>query len=333
MITSTVGCRVAWAGPGQLDFEDSAWPAPGPDQVVIRVESVGVCGTDLSIWRGDHDGLRKGSVLGHEFGGTIVDVGANVEFRSLGQKTAVDPNLTCGKCQDCRAGSRGLCSERKLMGRDVDGGLQSFVAVDAAQTILVPGEPDSRALALVEPIAVGVHACARAEVRFGSHLGIIGGGAIGMACALQARSLGAASITVVEPDPQRREAIEAFGVSALAPGDVPGQRWNVAIDTVGSAATISAVMDLMVPGSTICVAGLATGGTLPAAGDLVRRELTITGTFCYTTANLHTAGALVALHGLNALPHDLIQGLRNAPQAIEDFAQGRLGRGKTLIIP
>lgn len=333
MIASTVGRKVAWAGPGKLGVEDSVWPKAGPNDVVVRVESVGICGTDLGILHGHPDTLQKGVVLGHEFGGTIVEVGVNVEYRNLGQLVAVDPNLTCGKCPDCLAGSRGLCGQRRLMGRDVDGGLQSFVAVDAAQTILVPGEPDPRALALVEPIAVGVHACTRAAVSVGSRLGIIGGGAIGMACALQARSLGAGSITVVEPDAERRVAVEAYGVTAIAPGEVPDERWNVAIDTVGSGASISAAMDLVEPGSTICVAGLAKGGTLPATSELVRRELTITGTFCYTTANLHTAAALVAFHGLKALPHDLTQGFDNAPNAIEEFAHGHLGRGKSLIIP
>jgi threonine dehydrogenase-like Zn-dependent dehydrogenase len=333
MITSTLGRKVAWAGPGKLDVEDSGWPTPGPNEVVVRVESVGICGTDLGILRGLPETLRKGVVLGHEFGGTIVEVGGDVEYRTLGQMVAVDPNLTCGKCPDCLAGSRGLCEERRLMGRDVDGGLQSFVAVDAAQTILVPGDGDPRALALVEPIAVGVHACARAEVNVGSRLGIIGGGAIGMACALQARSLGAGSITVVEPDAERRIAIEAYGVTAIAPGEVPAERWNVAIDTVGTSATVTAAMDLLEPGSTICIAGLAKEGTLPATSHLVRREMTVTGTFCYTTANLHTAAALVAFHGLKALPHDLIRGLDSAPTAIDEFAHGRLGRGKTLIIP
>ena len=333
MTTSTPGRAVAWAGPEQLVIEDRPWSAPAPDEVVIRIESIGVCGTDLNIWRGHHDGVPAGTVLGHEFGGTIVDVGANVTDRITGQLVAVDPNVVCGNCPECATGSRGLCPDRRLMGRDIDGGLQSFFAVDVAQTIAVPGTPDPRAVALVEPIAVGVHACARAGVTAGVRLGIIGGGAIGMACALQARSLGAGSITVIEPDALRRATIEEYGVTAIAPGDVPEERWNIAIDTVGNGASISAVMELMEPGSTICVAGLAQGGTLPPANELVRHELTLTGTFCYTTADLITAAELLADHGLTALPTDLIQGFDHAPAAIQAFARGHLGRGKTIIIP
>lgn len=333
MTTSTLRRGVAWTGPEQLTVEDRPWTTPAPHEVVIRVESVGVCGTDLGIWRGTHSGVKAGTVLGHEFGGTVVDVGANANGRTAGQLVAVDPNVVCGHCLECATGSRARCRERRLMGKDIDGGLQNFIAVDVAQTILVPGTPDPRALALVEPIAVGVHACARAGVTAGVRLGIIGGGSIGMACALQARSLGARSVTVVEPDALRRATIAEYGVTAIAPGEVPAERWNVAIDTVGNGATISAVIELMEPGSTICVAGLAQGGMLPPAEELVRHELTLTGTFCYTTADLHTAAELLAAHGLAALPNDLIQGFDHAPAAIEAFARGHLGRGKTIIVP
>ncbi|WGM20478.1 alcohol dehydrogenase catalytic domain-containing protein [Paenarthrobacter sp. OM7] len=287
----------------------------------------------MTIWRGDYPGVPAGTVLGHEFGGTIVEVGATVADRSVGQLVAVDPNIVCGNCPECATGSRALCSERRLMGLDLDGGLQTQITVDAVQTIPVPGNPDPKSLGLVEPLAVGVHACSRAGVTSGARLGIIGGGAIGMACALQARSLGAGSVTVVEPDALRRATIEEYGVTAIAPGETPAERWNVAIDTVGNGTTIGAVMGLMERGSTICVAGLAEGGTVPPAKDLVHHELTLTGTFCYTAEDLRTAAELLAIHGLAALPNDLVHGLEQAPAAITSYAAGHLGRGKTIIIP
>jgi threonine dehydrogenase-like Zn-dependent dehydrogenase len=334
MNTTTQFRGVAWAGPEQLAVEDRPSPqSTANNEVVVRVESIGVCGTDVTIWRGNYPGVPAGTVLGHEFGGTIVEVGANVTDRAIGQLVAVDPNIVCGNCPECATGSRALCSERRLMGLDIDGGLQTQITVDAAQTITVPGNPDPKSLGLVEPLAVGVHACSRAGVTAGARLGIIGGGAIGMACALQARSLGAGSVTVVEPDALRRATIEEYGVTAIAPGETPAERWNVAIDTVGNGTTIAAVMGLMERGSTICVAGLAEGGTLPPAKDLVHHELTLTGTFCYTTQDLHTAAELLAIHGLGALPNDLVHGLDQAPAAIAAYAGGHLGRGKTIIIP
>ncbi|WP_026556898.1 zinc-dependent alcohol dehydrogenase [Arthrobacter sp. 35W] len=334
MSTPTLTRAVAWTGAQTLTVEDrapSATAAPGT--IVVRVESIGVCGTDISVWRGDNARVAAGTVIGHEFGGTIVDVGERVLGWTIGQHVAVDPNIVCGECRECATGSRGRCPQRKLMGIDIDGGLQSHIAIDPARAIDVDGASDPRALALVEPIAVGVHACSRAGVTAGARLGIIGGGAIGMACALQARNLHAGSVTVVEPDEVRRATIAEYGVTAIAPGEAPAERWDVAIDTVGLGSTITAAMDLVEPGSRICVVGLAHGGTMPSAADLVRRELTLTGTFCYTTEDLHVAAGLVARHGLTALPVDIVQGLDSAPAAIEAFAHGHLGRGKTVIIP
>jgi alcohol dehydrogenase len=334
MNTTTQFHGVAWAGPEQLALEDRPSPPPtANNEVVVRIESVGVCGTDVTIWRGNYAGVPAGTILGHEFGGTIIEIGADVVDRTIGQLVAVDPNIVCGHCPECATGSRALCSERRLMGLDLDGGLQTQLTVDATQTIPVPGNPDPKALGLVEPLAVGVHACSRAGVTSGARVGIIGGGAIGMACALQARSLGAGSVTVVEPDALRRATIEEYGVTAIAPGETPAERWTVAIDTVGNGTTIGAVMGLMERGSTICVAGLADGGTLPPAKDLVHHELTLTGTFCYTSEDLQTAAELLSIHGLAALPNDLVHGLDQAPGAIASYAAGHLGRGKTIIIP
>jgi threonine dehydrogenase-like Zn-dependent dehydrogenase len=334
MSTQTLGRAVVWQGPQQIAVEDRPpMPSVAPDKIVVRVESIGVCGTDVSLWRGDDSRIVPGTVIGHEFGGTIVAIGTQLTGWTIGQSVAVDPNLVCGTCSECATGSRGRCPQRQLMGIDTDGGLQNYVTIDPESAIVVPGTPDPRALALVEPIAVGVHACSRAGVTAGASLGIIGGGAIGMACALQAQSLGASSVTVVEPDAVRRATIETYGVTALAPGDAPSGSWDIAIDTVGQGSTITVAMGLVKQGATICVVGLAHGGALPPATDLVRRELTITGTFCYTVGDLHTAAGLVSRHGLEAIPVDIVHGLIPVPGAIENIARGHLGRGKTVIVP
>lgn len=323
---------ISWQAPQQLDIEDRPLPEAGAGELLIKVESVGVCGTDLTVWRGDNERITPGTIMGHEFGGTIVELGPGATGWSVGQRIAVDPNVVCGNCRECATGSRGLCPKRRLMGIDVDGGLQSFVSITPDHAILVPGEPDPRSLALIEPLAVGVHACTRAGVVAGAAVGIVGGGAIGMACALQALALGADSITVVEPDPVRRATANEFGVTVIAPGEAPAHRWDVAIDTVGSSATIAAALDLMEPGSTVCVVGLAHDDSMPAAANLVRRELRLTGSFCYTTDDLQTAANLVARHGLTSLPVDVVNGFGEAPTVIHACARGELGRGKTVFV-
>jgi alcohol dehydrogenase len=226
------------------------------------------------------------------------------------------------------------------MGVDVDGGLRSSIVVDAGQAIAIPGDAstgsgrtDPRSLALVEPVAVGVHACVRGNIAAGMAVGIIGGGAIGMAAALQARALGAATVTVVEPHPLRRAAIIASGFDAVAAIDRTTPRWDVAIDAVGNGATITAAANAVHKGATIVVVGLAHGADLPLLDSLVRRELHLTGAFCYTTDDLRTAAGLVARHGLDAIPVDLVHGLDQAPRVLDALSRGQLGRGKTVIVP
>jgi threonine dehydrogenase-like Zn-dependent dehydrogenase len=219
------------------------------------------------------------------------------------------------------------------MGVDVDGGLRPLMVVDAAQAIAVPGDPDPRSLALVDPVAVGVHACARGGITAGMAVGVIGGGAIGMAAALQARPLGAATVTVVEPHPLRRAAIIDSGVDAVAAVDTAAPRWDVAVDAVGTGATVGAAAGAVHKGDTIVVVGLAHGADLPLLDSLVRRELHLTGAFCYTTDDLRTAAGLVARYGLDAIPVDLVHGLDQAPRVLDALSRGRLGRGKTVIVP
>lgn len=330
--TSALPRAITWEGPERLAVRTQDAPPLRPGQVLLRVESVGVCGTDVAVWRGDGDRGVPGTVIGHEFGGTVVDRGDGVSGIDVGAHVAVDPNLTCGRCASCRSGARGTCPERRLMGIDVDGGLQEVLAVDAGQLIRVPGVVDPRALALVEPIAVGVHACARAGSGSAGRVGIIGGGAIGMAAALQARELGAECV-VLEPDATRREAIAGYGVTPVTDRSWPRRSFDAVIDTVGSAGSVATAVDGAADGSTICVVGLAHGGSMPSSEPFVRRELRLAGSFCYTSADLERAARLVAQHGLDALPADIVTGFENAPRVFQSLARGRLGRGKTVIVP
>jgi alcohol dehydrogenase len=333
MTTLTATPAVAWQGPHRLEIVERDVATPGPGQLLIRISSVGVCGTDLQIVAGGNVRVAPGTILGHEFGGTVDDVGRDVSGWQPGQAVAVDPNLTCGRCRECDTGSRGRCKQRKLMGVDVDGGLRPFIVVDATQAIAVPGDPDPRSLSLVEPIAVGVHACVRGGITAGMAVGVIGGGAIGMAAALQARALGAATVTVIEPHPLRRAAIIDTGTDAIETLDRAAPRWDVAIDAVGNGSTITAAATAVQPGGTIAVVGLAHGADLPLVDSIVRRELYLTGAFCYTADDLRTAASLVARYGLNAIPVDLVHALDQVPRVLDALSRGRLGRGKTVIVP
>lgn len=328
-VRTTTVAAVEWRATEELAVAERRTVAPGRGELAVQVGGIGVCGTDLAQWRGTDGRTRAGTVIGHEFGGTVTAIGPETPGWAPGDLVAIDPNLTCGRCAACRVGDRGGCAERRLLGFDVDGGMRERLVVPAAAAIRVPTGTDPRALALVEPLAVGVHAVDRAGVAAAQRVGVIGGGAIGASAARAALERGALPV-VIEPDPARCSAVAALGidVAAKAEGD-----WDVAIDTVGIQPTVAAALDRLVRGGTLCIVGLAHGGAMPSSEQLVRRELQIRGTFCYTRDDLEHAAGLVGRHGLGVIPSELVLGLAAAPAAIRALASGALGSGKTVVVP
>ncbi|MBI0293152.1 alcohol dehydrogenase catalytic domain-containing protein [Streptomyces sp. PRKS01-29] len=330
-MSATVHTAIVWEGPRRARAEERKAPgALGPGEVRVRVTSVGVCGTDLTVWSGQAARGRPGTVLGHEFGGRVIaradDVGS-VEIHDL---VAVDPNVSCGTCAHCGRGRRARCADRRLMGVDLDGGFQRTVDVAVEQLVPAPGA-DPRALGLVEPVAVGVHAVARAGIADGDRLGVIGGGPIGMASVVEARRRGA-GCTVLESDETRRTAIARTGAAAVAADRWPDRGLDAVIDTVGRAATVQAALDAVRDGGRVCIVGLSHDDHLPPPDQVVRREATLIGSFCYSTADLRTAAEIVVGQGLNTVPVDLTAGFERVPDLLDRVGGGLMGRGKALVV-
>lgn len=305
---------------------------PVDDEMLIEVTAVGVCGTDLSQWRDAEGPTPPRTVIGHEFGGRILELGPQAHGWSIGQFVAIDPNITCEDCEKCAQGLRALCAQRRLLGRELDGGMRTHLTISSRQAVGLPDGVDPRAVALVEPVAVGVHAVGRSGIGPGDRVGVIGGGAIGAACARVAVEIGANPV-LIEPDADRRDRLRVEGFQAYGGAAEDRSTWGAVIDTVGITATVDAASDHVVRGSTICIVGLAHGSPLPPAENLVRRELTLRGSFCYTTDELKTAADIVGAHGLAAIPVDTVDGFADAPTTIAELAVGGLRAGKTVFLP
>ncbi|GAA3676258.1 zinc-dependent alcohol dehydrogenase [Streptomyces iranensis] len=331
-MSAAVHTAIVWEGPRRARAEERKVPGPlGPGEVRVRVTSVGVCGTDITVWSGQTARGRPGTVLGHEFGGRVIARADDVRGVGIHDLVAVDPNVSCGICAHCGRGHRARCAGRRLMGVDLDGGFQRTVDVPVGQLVPAPGA-DPRALGLIEPLAVGVHAVARAGVADGDRLGVIGGGPIGMASVAEARRRGA-DHTVLERDETRRTAIARTGAAAVAAGGWPDHGLDAVIDTVGRAATVRAALDAVRDGGTVCVVGLSHDDHLPPPDQLVRREVTLTGSFCYSTADLRIAAQIVVGQGLDTVPVDLTAGLERVPDLLDRIGGGLMGRGKALVVP
>jgi len=193
-------------------------PRPAPDDLIIKVAYSGVCGTDLHLTqRGIESPLIPGMILGHEFSGEVVEAGrhAATEWRP-GDRVTVMPYRACPACgARCRDGLDIICPSVTYLGIGAPGGNAQYVATGAAQAIRLPEAVDDQSGALVEPLAVGLHAVRKAGSLLGANVLVIGGGPVGLAVAIFARLGGAARVAVSEPHAMRRRRATEVGATAV----------------------------------------------------------------------------------------------------------------------
>jgi (R,R)-butanediol dehydrogenase/meso-butanediol dehydrogenase/diacetyl reductase len=198
-------------GPRRLAVAELPDPTPGPGQVVLRVSACGICGSDLHLHQAGL--LPAGAVMGHEFCGEVVE-GAS-ELRR-GERVCALPTLSCGRCARCRSGLGAYCKTQRPLGFGrVAGAFAEYVAVAAHEVVRLPDGVDDERAALVEPLAVGLHAAHVAGIQPGETCLVVGAGPIGLAITLWARELGAGEVIVSERAAGRRAMAERFGATRV----------------------------------------------------------------------------------------------------------------------
>ena len=204
--------------PNNLSIEEVPTPTPGPGEVLVRVEAVTLCGSDVRIYLGQKTGgVTWPATIGHEFPGVVAAVGAGVQMEA-GTRVCVVPWMPCGSCGECARGYFNLCANLTIMGYGLAGGLAEYVLVPAvavARGLLIPApaDADPAELAMAEPLACAVHGHRRSDIRLGQTVLILGGGPIGMFHAQLARLAGASKIIVSEPSLVRREFALTVGAT------------------------------------------------------------------------------------------------------------------------
>ncbi|MBA2666502.1 MAG: alcohol dehydrogenase catalytic domain-containing protein [Trueperaceae bacterium] len=273
---------LVWHGPRAMSLEHIPVPTPGPDDVLVRVEAVGICGSELSGYLGHNSLRRPPLVMGHEFAGEIVG-GSGL---SLGTAVTVNPLVTCGVCDACRDGRDNLCRRRALVGAHRPGAFAELVAVPAAACVPLANGLDFVDGALVEPLACAVRAVRLGEVGPSSRVRVIGAGTIGLFCAVAARTLGAAQVTINDLNTHRAAVARAWGFET---GPTPEPGGTVVIDAVGMQVTRRAAVDSLERGGTAVFVGLHEDDAAFSGNDLVREERTVRGCFAYTSQDFRTA--------------------------------------------
>ena len=203
-----------------LEVENVADPTPGTESLVMKVGYCGVCGTDLHATREGLTTACCGQVLGHEYVGEIVEVGKQAEGDwQVGDKVCALPFIACGKCRACATGHFFECQNKKTSGVDAPGGFAEYVETGCRETIRLPDELDMQSAALVEPLAVGIHAVRVADVKAGNRVMVIGAGPIGLTVALWARFFGARDVVVSELASSRASLARKMGATAVIQPD------------------------------------------------------------------------------------------------------------------
>ena len=276
-------------GMGELGVEERAVPEPGQGEVLIRVGSVGVCGSDVHYYEHGRIGpyvVDQPLILGHEAGGTIAALGPGVSTLTVGQRVSIEPGVPCRSCPQCLAGRYNLCpSVRFFATPPYDGAFAEFVVMPAAFVFAIPDTMSDDEAALIEPLSVGVWSCRRAAVNPGDRVLVTGAGPIGLIAAQVARAYGASDVLVTDVNAERLALAATMGFATLNVGASAladhGYHPDVLIECSGQARATWDAVSTLAPAARAVLVGM--GGdevTLPLS-YLQDRELVITGAFRY----------------------------------------------------
>jgi alcohol dehydrogenase len=330
---------LVYTQPGELQLQERPMPELVSGDVVLKIEAVGICGSDMHAWHG-HDPRRKpGLVLGHEFVGSIAQTAA-YGFE-VGTRWTGNPLITCGVCDYCVQGRNNLCSNRTMVGMTRPGAYAQYMSIPAASLIAMPQDMPATAAALTEPAATAWHAInlsMRVLVRplHECKVLIIGGGAIGMLAALLLKHLGVQQLTVTELNPLRRQTLQnEVGCAAVDPRQQPlaESAFDYVMDAVGSKITRQQAFASIRAGGVIMHIGLQDWASEIDMRKLTLAEITLLGTYTYTTADLRAT--VDALH--RGVFGDLgwveERTLAQGPQAFDDLDQGKSASAKIVLLP
>ncbi|HEX3766457.1 MAG TPA: alcohol dehydrogenase catalytic domain-containing protein [Kofleriaceae bacterium] len=340
-------------GAHDVRIEDRPVPTRGDGQALLRVLRSGMCGTDATEWRsGPHlfavdrphpvSGHVGPLILGHEFVGEVVEVGAGSRF-AVGDRVAAGAGVWCGACPRCAEGRTNLCWRYTTLGLNVDGGMAEFVAAPEQMLARLPDGLSVDVAALAQPLAVGLHAARRSGVADGDRVVLIGAGAIGTFVLAGVRSLAAAEVTVVDfPGPRLDRALRIGAARVVAAGDravadvlaeVGARGADVVIEASGAPGQLAAAIRMVRPGGTILQVGLPARPPEIDVHALVIREITIRTSLAHVFADdLAPALQLLATTELGRELVDSVHPLDDVAEQLERLAAGQL-HGKVIFDP
>ena len=310
-------------------------PEPGPSEVVVAVEAVGICGSDMHAYLG-HDARRVPPlILGHEAVGRIA------ESDTSDARYVINPLIACGRCDDCLGGRSNLCADRDLIGMYRPGAFAERIAIPRQNLIEIPSGMDPAHAALTEPAATSVHAvnlAARAMHRPISEARalVIGGGSVGLFAAMALRDHGAAEIHLAETNPLRRETAERtgyFDVFDPSARPAPEATFEVVVDAVGGKASRAAAIAAVRPGGVVMHIGLLDNDGGIDVRRMTLQEITLIGAYTYTPVDLRITVQKLHSGAFGDLGWVERRSLDEGAAAFDDLLHGRTAAPKIVLCP
>jgi L-iditol 2-dehydrogenase len=292
--------------PGKIEYRQVEKPTPAGKEVLVKTKNIGVCGSDIHVYHGIHPYTKYPVVQGHEVSGEVAEIGAQVRAVAPGDKVTFMPQVTCGTCYPCTHGMYHICDSLKVMGFQTSGAAQEYFLVPEAMLIKLPPNFSYEAGAMIEPVAVAVHAIGRAgEVVAGKKIMVLGAGPIGNLVGQVAKGLGAAAVLITDLSDFRLAKAKACGLdftvntkqedlaTALTKHFGP-DRADLILECVGAEATIGQALTCARKGTTIVIVGVCPGKVQADLAMVQNNELSLIGTLMYQKKDYEQAVALAS---------------------------------------
>lgn len=328
--------------PGEISFRDVPVPEVGPDQIKVRMKRIGVCGSDIHVFHGKHPYTSYPVVQGHEVSAEVVELGSEVKNFKIGDKVTIQPQVVCGKCYPCTHGMYNACEELKVMGFQTTGMASEYFVTEAAKALKLPDNMTYEQGAMIEPLAVAVHAVRRYGDVTGKKVLVLGGGPIGNLVAQAAKAMGASQILLSELSTARLEMAKECGIDVVNPAKddllekitekFGPDKADVIFECIGINATMKQAIDYARKGSDIIVVGVFADLGSINMGFIQDHELRLIGTAMYRVEDYITSIELVGagLVNLDSLITHTVT-FENYPEAYEIIEKNKDNAMKVIV--
>jgi L-iditol 2-dehydrogenase len=337
---------LVYNGPWDMSLAEFPRPEPAEGEALLKVESVGICGSDVHGFTGESGRRKPGMVMGHEIAGSVVEVNGGNSDLQVGDRVTVYNNVSCGVCTHCRDENEQRCEKRKIVGVNAGtwGAMAEFLAYPTAGLFKLDSHVVSGAALLAEPLAVGLHALQNMSPEGDDTIAIVGSGTIGMGLAMVLKAKGFQSFFALDLNPDKLKKIEKFGAKPIDASSCNtaeelrkqngGRPADGAFEAVGKAETVRDAYNLLGPGGKLVIIGnLEKEFSLPMQG-VTDQETSIRGSYGFTKNDFAEA---VRLINEDSVPvNELISGyctLDETPETMTRLARGEISATKIIIQP